>query len=157
MPNKQHQAQAGKLQGARRKIVHATLYELIAIAIVTLAMWLWSGKGVVESSGLALTCTVLALAWNMAFNTWFERWERHQPSRERTVRRRIAHAIGFEGGLAVLTIPVIAWWLEVGWWTALLADIGLLLFFLLYTFAFNWVFDHVFGLPASASSAASPG
>jgi uncharacterized membrane protein len=150
MPNQQQPRPAGTLQGARRKVVHATLYELIAIAIVTLAMWLWSGKGMAESSGLALSCTVLALAWNMAFNTWFEHWEQQQASRERTVQRRIAHAIGFEGGLAILTVPVIAWWLDVGWWTALLADIGLLLFFLLYTFAFNWVFDHAFGLPASA-------
>ena len=29
-------------------------------------------------------------------------------------------------------------------------DLGLLLFFLVYTFVFNWVFDRVFGLPASA-------
>ena len=29
-------------------------------------------------------------------------------------------------------------------------DLGLVVFFLVYTFVFNWLFDHVFGLPASA-------
>lgn len=34
--------------------------------------------------------------------------------------------------------------------SASLMDLGLLLFFLVYTFAFKWAFDRVFGLPASA-------
>ena len=37
-------------------------------------------------------------------------------------------------------------------WQALLADLGILLFFLVYTVAFTWVFDRVFGLPASAQA-----
>jgi uncharacterized membrane protein len=36
-------------------------------------------------------------------------------------------------------------------WQALLYDAALLLFFLVYTFVFNWAFDRVFGLPASAA------
>ena len=90
------------------------------------------------------------MAWNMAFNTGFEAWERRQADRRRTLRRRVAHAIGFEGGMVAMTLPLIAWWLGMGWWEALLTDLGLMAFFLVYAFAFNWVFDHVFGLPASA-------
>jgi uncharacterized membrane protein len=37
-----------------------------------------------------------------------------------------------------------------GWWDAFLADLVLVLIFMVFTFCFNWVFDHVFGLPASA-------
>jgi uncharacterized membrane protein len=33
-------------------------------------------------------------------------------------------------------------------------EAGLLVFFLVYTYAFNWCFDHVFGLPASAAGPA---
>ena len=33
---------------------------------------------------------------------------------------------------------------------AFVLDLGLLLFFLVYTFVFNWTFDRIFGLPASA-------
>ena len=71
--------------------------------------------------------------------------------RGRSLQRRVAHAIGFEGGLALLLVPLFAWWFGVGLWQALVMDLGLMLFFLIYTFVFNWGFDHVFGLPASAA------
>ncbi len=141
------------LQGPRRKLVHACLYEAIAIGIVTLAVRLVRPDAdTAEAGSLAVLTSLIALGWNMAFNTLFEAWERRQADRRRTVQRRMAHAIGFEGGLAALTVPLIAWWLHMGWWEAVLADLGLLVFFLGYTFAFNWVFDHVFGPPDLAET-----
>ena len=56
------------------------------------------------------------------------------------------HALLFEGGLVVLLVPLVAWWLEVSYWQAFLLDIGFFLFFLPYTFVFNWLYD---GLRAS--------
>jgi len=47
-------------------------------------------------------------------------------------------------------VPLLAWWFGVSLWQALAMDFGLLLFFLVYTFVFTWVFDHLFGLPAAA-------
>ena len=41
-------------------------------------------------------------------------------------------------------------------WDALVMDLGLVVFFLVYTFVFNWAFDAIFGLPASAAGAAQP-
>ncbi|MNO07797.1 Bacterial Transmembrane Pair family protein [compost metagenome] len=55
-----------------------------------------------------------------------------------------------EGGLVLILVPLFAWWFEVSLWQAFLMDVGLLLFFLVYTFVFNWAFDQIFGLPASA-------
>lgn len=42
---------------------------------------------------------MIAVLWNIGFNWAFERWESRQAVRGRSVKRRIAHAIGFEGGL----------------------------------------------------------
>ncbi|MGC4060505.1 MAG: PACE efflux transporter [Aquabacterium sp.] len=137
------------MQGPLRKVFHAVLFELIAIVIVTLALQWISDKGAEQSGGLALSTSLMALGWNMLFNTLFERWERRQASRARTVRRRIAHAVLFEGGLVVTTVPLIMWWLDMGWWEAIVTDMGLVGFFLVYGFCFNWVFDLVFGLPDS--------
>jgi len=72
------------------------------------------------------------------------------------VWRRIAHAIGFEVGLLCFLVPVFAWWMNVTLLQALLMDLGLAMFFLGYTFVFNWAFDAIFGLPASATGAAQP-
>ncbi len=139
-----------RLQGPWRRVVHATLYELIAIVAVTLGIGWLTGHDSGHAGLLALGTSVVAMLWNVGFNSLFEAWERRQPDRRRTVRRRIAHALGFEGGLVLMTVPMIAWWLQVSWWQALLADLGLVAFFLVYTFAFNWAFDRAFGLPASA-------
>lgn len=135
------------MQGPLRKIFHATTFELIAIVIVTLSMRLVSDTGAPQAAGLALSTSALALCWNMAFNTMFEAWERRQARRERSVWRRMAHSLLFEAGLVLMTVPVIAWWLNMAWWPALLTDLGLVAFFLVYGFAFNWLFDHLFGLP----------
>jgi uncharacterized membrane protein len=39
----------------------------------------------------------------------FERWAR-QAVRGRSLRRRVAHAIGFEGGSVFTLVPLFAWW-----------------------------------------------
>jgi uncharacterized membrane protein len=62
----------------------------------------------------------------------------------------VAHGVGFEGGLTVLLVPVMAWWLDTTLWVAFMTDLGLLAFFLVYTMVFTWAFDQVFGLPQSA-------
>ena len=138
------------MQGAWRRVLYVALYELIAIGVVTLALGLLTEHGWGSSGGLAVGSSLIAVLWNLVFNHFFERWERRQPTRGRSPARRVAHAIGFEGGLLLWLVPFIAWWLGVSLWHALLMDLGLLLFFLVYTFVFTWVFDRVFGLPQAA-------
>ncbi|MFT3720669.1 PACE efflux transporter [Pseudorhodoferax sp.] len=144
------------MQGIQRKVVYVGLYEGIAILVTSIGLGALSGAGAGKSTALAVASSVIAVLWNLAFNTLFEAWEARQAVRGRSVARRIAHAIGFEGGLAAILVPLFAWWLDVGLWQAFLFDAALLLFFLVYTFAFNWCFDRVFGLPASAAGGAQP-
>jgi uncharacterized membrane protein len=80
--------------------------------------------------------------------------EPRQAKRGRSVARRVAHAVGFEGGLVLVLVPLFAWWLNMSLWDAFVLDLGLVFFFMVYTFIFSWTFDRVFGLPASAQSAA---
>lgn len=142
------------LQGAKRRILYVSLYELIAIAVATYGLALVTGAGAAHSSVIAAVSSAIAVLWNLAFNTLFERWEARQAVRGRSILRRVAHAIGFEGGLVFLLVPLFAWWFSVSLWQAFVMDIGLMVFFLCYTFVFNWGFDRVFGLPASAQPAA---
>jgi uncharacterized membrane protein len=65
------------------------------------------------------------------------------------MRLRILHATLFEASLLVLTIPMVAWWLDMGLWAAFLADIGFAFFFLIYAFMYNWIYDVVFPVPVS--------
>lgn len=128
-----------------RRIIYVTAYELIAILIVTVALSLlgFSGAG---SALIAIVSSGVALVWNYLWTTMFEAWEKRQASQTRTVSRRVVHAVGFEGGLIVFLVPLLAWILQVTIIEALVLEAGLLVFFLLYTFAFAWLFDLVLPL-----------
>ena len=148
-------APATGLQGTVRRLVFVALYELIAIAVSSL-LFMAIGLGAGASGVMAVVASTLAIGWNVTFNHLFEKWEARQTVKGRSVLRRVVHALGFEGGLALMLIPLMAWWFEVSLWQATWMEAGLLLFFLVYTYAFNWAFDQVFGLPASAQPASMP-
>lgn len=138
------------MQGIKRKVVYIGLFELIAIAVTTVGFSWFSGQGAERAGVVAVLTSTVAVAWNLAYNTAFEKWESRQTVRGRSFKRRVAHALGFEGGLTVILVPLLAWLLQVSLWQALVLDLGLIVFFLAYAFVFNLAFDHVFGLPASA-------
>ena len=142
------------LQGPWRRVLYVTLYELIAIAVATAGLAQLSGQGAGHSSVVAVAASAIAVLWKVVFNWAVERWESRQRVRGRSVARRVAHAIGFEGGLVFTLVPLFAWWFKVSLWEAFVMDLALIVFFLCYTFVFNWAFDRVFGLPASAQGAA---
>jgi len=144
-------AHATGLQGPLRRVIFVTLYELIAI-IVSSLLFMATGQGAGSSGAMAVVASTIAIVWNVTFNHLFERWEARQRVKGRSVLRRAVHAVGFEGGLALVLIPLMAWWFGVSLWQATLLEAGLLLFFLVYTYVFNWCFDRVFGLPASAQA-----
>lgn len=139
------------MQGIWRRVVYISLYEVVAIALAGWGLMLMSGESLLDSGALAIATSSVAVVWNLVFNTFFERWEARQTTTGRSVKRRVLHAVSFEIGLVVMLVPLIAWWLGVSLWQALVMDLALVVFFLVYTFAFNWAFDEVFGLPASAS------
>ena len=143
--------QAVGLQGPMRRAIYVALYETLAIIAASL-MFMAIGQSAGHSGGMAIAASTIAIIWNVTFNTLFEKWEAAQPVRGRSIGRRIAHALGFEGGLAIVLIPLMAWWFNVSLWEATVMEAGLLVFFLCYTYVFNWGFDRAFGLPASAQA-----
>ena len=139
------------LQGPKRRIIYVSLYEAIAIAVSSL-IFIAIGQKASDSGIMAVAASVIAICWNLSFNHLFEKWEARQTVKGRSVLRRVVHAIGFEGGIAAMLIPLMAWWFSITLWEAAVMEAGLLVFFMVYTFAFNWAFDRLFGLPASAQA-----
>lgn len=143
------------MQGLKRKVVYAASYELIGMAISALGLALLSGSAPSRTGPLSLMITTVAVCWNMAYNYLFECWEQRQLQRNRSVRRRIAHALGFQLTLLVYLIPLIAWWMGITLAQALLLDLALIGIIPCYTLVFNWAFDVLFGLPAAATPQAA--
>ncbi len=134
----------------RRKIVYAVSFETLGTLVASVYLWLVSEASAGSSLALSVLTATIALSWSYVFNTGFEAWEARQPVKGRSLKRRTVHALMFEGGLVLICIPVMAWWLQVGYLEALVYEAGLIAVFILYTYAFTWGFDRIFGLPASA-------
>ena len=136
-----------------RRVLQAVMYEFIAIAFVGPILSLAFNKPQTSTLGLAVVLSSIALGWSYTFNTLFERWESHQSDKGRSVARRLAHGLGFEGGLTIILVPVMALWLDISPLKAFIANLGLLAFFFVYAIVFTWAFDRMFGLPNSAAPA----
>lgn len=137
-------------------MLQAVLYELGAVAFVGPVLGFAFDQPMGSTLALAVVLSAIALCWNYLFNAAFERWEATQTVKGRSLARRLAHGSGFEAGLTVILVPVMAAWLQVSLMTAFLANLGLLAFFFLYAIGFTWLFDKVFGLPRSALAQGEP-
>lgn len=124
------------------RLYHALIFEVLAIAICApLGAWLL-GYPLAHMGVLTLMVSLLAMVWNMLFNALFDLAQR-RIGFQRHVAARAVHALLFEIGLILAVVPLAAWWLGISLWHAFVLDIGIVLFFLPYTFAFNWVYDSV--------------
>ena len=126
----------------KERFFHALGFEVLAIAICApLGAWLL-GYSLAHIGLLTLMISLLAMLWNMVFNALFDSAQRRMGF-QRSVLARVVHALLFEIGLILAVVPLAAWWLDIGLWEAFVLDIGIVLFFLPYSFAFNWSYDHL--------------
>ena len=140
------------MQGLKRRVVYVGAYEIIGLSISSIGLALLSGTQLSHTGPLAIFITTIAVSWNFIYNLIFEAWEKRQILRQRTVKRRIAHAIGFQLTLIIFLIPLIAWWMKISLVDAFLLDAALIVIIPIYTLIFNWFFDRIFGLPLSAQA-----
>lgn len=141
------------MHGIKRRILYVTLFELFGILFTTIGLIYVSGRAVEQSSLVATITSVMAIVWNFAYNTAFERIEAKLGRKGRSLVCRAVHAVGFETGLALAVVPMLAFTLDISLVTAFLANVGIMVFFMVYAFFFNLAFDSIFGLPLSCRNA----
>ncbi|WGE50381.1 PACE efflux transporter [Actinobacillus equuli subsp. haemolyticus] len=124
------------------RIFHAVLFELFAILFTVIGMSLFTSHHTGLLTGTIVSISIVAMLWNMLFNTVFDHIFT-APRETRTVGLRIFHTLAFEGGLLLFTIPLVAYMLDVDWWSAFIMDIGMTLFVIVYAFFFNLSYDHL--------------
>lgn len=142
---------AAPLRTLADRVRQVALFEVFGLVLITPGFSWASGTPLLDSVGLLAVLALVAALWNGLYCTAFDRLEwrlaRRQADRRPTVWR-IVHALGFEGGLLVLTLPIIVAWTGLAWWPALVADIGLALTYTAYAYLFNLAYDRVFPIPA---------
>lgn len=126
----------------KERLFHTILFEVSLLFLVMLAAGLFSESDTAHIAGVAIGLSAIAMVWNFIYNWLFDRFFT-QPKIERGALLRLFHAVAFEGGLLVFSLPLIAWALNMGLWQAFILDIGLTVFVVIYTVIFNWVYDHI--------------
>jgi len=124
----------------KERIIHASLFELIAIAIATPIAVFILNKSIVEVGLLAFILSTLAALWNMLYNIMFERVEAVL-AWSRTFKVRVIHTIGFQAGFISMAVPIIMVMLDLTALEAFLFDLGFFLFFMPYTYFYNLIYD----------------
>ncbi|MBJ9984368.1 chlorhexidine efflux PACE transporter AceI [Acinetobacter sp. S40] len=127
---------------SKRRIIHALSYEVILLVIIAIALSFIFNVPMEVTGSLGIAMAVTSVIWNMVFNHFFEKFE-HKHQLKRTIKIRILHAIGFEGGLMLATIPMVAYAMKMTIWQAIVLDFGLTMCILVYTFIFQWGYDKV--------------
>jgi len=122
------------------RVCQALGFEGLALLMCTpLLVWI-TGRPALEMGAVTLGLSLLALTWNIVFNSLFDRLKvRLQLAAGGWTR--VLHALMFEGGLIIVAVPLIAAWLNISLMQAFMLDIGVLLFFLPYTYAYHWGYD----------------
>ena len=127
---------------SKRRIIHALSYEIILLVIIAIALSFIFKVPMDVTGTLGIAMAVTSVIWNMIFNHYFEKFEAKRKLK-RTFGVRVLHAIGFEGGLMLATIPMVAYALNMPIWQAILTDLSLTTCILVYTFIFQWCYDHI--------------
>ena len=136
------------------RIRHAISFEVLALLIVTpMGAWLFD-KPLHEIGVVTIVSASIATGWNYLYNLGFDHaLRRLRGTVRKTVPIRVLHAVTFEIGLLFVLMPFIAWYLSISLMEAFLIDVSFALFYLIYAFVFNWIYDVLFPVsePANAS------
>ncbi|WP_280730154.1 PACE efflux transporter [Glaciimonas immobilis] len=123
-----------------RRVLHAILFEIGALVILVPLMSYGLGMELFHFGALALILAACAMSCNMLYNHVFE-WFETRYCWMRTIVVRIGHTLGFELCFMAVALPITAWWMDISVGKAFMLDLVFSLFFMLYAFCFNWVYD----------------
>ena len=124
----------------KERIFHSLLFEVIALILLIPLGSLISNIDMKSMTGLAIGLSLTAMFWNYVYNLIFDKYFGGNRI-DRSLVMRIGHAIGFEFGLLIVTLPAIMWVLNIGFINALILDMGMLIFFIVFAMMFNWCYD----------------
>jgi uncharacterized membrane protein len=133
------------------RLRHAVLFEIIALGLVTPTASTLLGKEMDQTAAFAVGMCMIAMAWNGLYNWLFDvaLLRAGRPLQPRSAGLRAFHAFMFEMGLFVVAVPFAMFMLDMTFMEGLMAEIGLVTFYLVYAYIFNWAYDYIFPMPGT--------
>lgn len=135
------------MRSAWDRVRHALFFEIFGLLLVVPLGALVFSMPLHDIGVVGLVSATLAMLWNYVYNLGFDHvLKRRTGTTLKSMKVRVLHALLFELGLLLVLMPFIAWYLGITLLHALIMDIAFALFYMVYAFVFNLVYDRVFPL-----------
>ena len=136
------------MRGTLDRIRHTVGFELIGLLIFAPLGSLVFGYALHQMGVIAAVASLIAAIWNYVYNLMFDKaMVRLTGSVRKSPAVRVCHALLFELGLLTVFLPGVAWYLKISLLDALLMDLAVAGFYVVYAFVYNWAYDIVFPVP----------
>ena len=124
------------------RVRHTVMFEIIGLALVIPGGAMLFNLPATHMGVIGVGSATVATLWNFVYNLGFDHaMLRFTGHTRKSLRLRVLHALLFEGGLILLAVPLIAALMKISLLEAFILDIGVLLFFLPYTYVYHWGYD----------------
>ena len=131
------------------RIRHTVMFEVIGLSLVIPGGAMLFNLPATHMGVIGVGSATVATLWNFVYNLGFDHAMLRMIGHTRkTLALRVLHALLFEGGLLVLLLPPMAWYLGMGLWETFVMDLAIVVFYVVYAFLFNLAYDRVFPVPA---------
>ena len=139
-------AQSVPMRSGRDRLRYTLSFETLLMAILIPAGMLFFDKGVEVVGTLGIILSLKAMLVNLIYNWIFDRVDARagRVSSDRKTLGRFLHAIGFEVTLLITSLPIYMWFLELTLWQAVLTDLVVTSFVVIYTYVFTLIYDRLY-------------
>ena len=135
-----------KTRTGKDRLRYTCLFEIFLMAILIPVGSFVLEKQMTELGLLTMVLSIKAMLFNLLYNWLFDQFDVRagRIPTERSLLFRVVHALGFEVGLMITSLPIVVWWLGLTIIQALLIDIVVTSFIVVYTLVFGWGYDRLF-------------
>ncbi len=138
------------------RVRHTVLFEVLGLALVIPGGAMLFNLPATHMGVIGVGSATVATLWNFVYNLGFDHaMLRFIGHTRKSLALRVLHALLFEGGLLVLLLPPMAWYLGMGLWQTFVMDLAIVVFYVVYAFLFNLAYDRVFPIPTVPQMAAA--
>ena len=128
------------------RLRYTVTFEMTLLVLLVPAGAAFFDKGWADIGILGLILSTKAMLVNLAYNWVFDHVDAraNRISSDRSTLGRILHSVGFELSLLITSLPIYVWWLNISVLEALMTDLVVTSFFVVYTYMFTLGYDRLF-------------
>jgi len=134
------------LRSGKDRLRYSLAFEMSLMAALIPAGAVFFGKSLADMGVLGFALSLKALMISLIYNWAFDHLDARRGilSSDRSPIGRILHAVGFEISLLITSLPLYMWHLDLTLFEAVMTDMVVTSFVVIYTYFFTLSYDHLF-------------